>query len=278
MTVPFELMRQISQPDVRSKIRAGSYCDHTSGLADGFLQANLVILEQSYASDFMKFCLQNPKPCPLVGVTDTGSPYMRTLGSNIDIRTDVPSYHVYRYGLLDETATNISTLWTDQMVGFALGCSFTFEHALIRAGISLWHVENNRTVPMFRTNIETIEAGPFAGPMVVSMRAIPIKKLEDVRAISANFPMAHGPPVHWGDPAEIGIADLNAPDWGDPSPVSDEDIAVFWACGVTPQAAILRAKLDIAITHKPGQMLITDIPEDAELPIISPATQLSKVK
>ena len=272
MTAPFEQMRQISQPSVRSKIRAGSYCDHTSGLANGFLQANLVILDQSYALDFMRFCQRNPKPCPLVGVTDTGSPYIRTLGNDVDIRTDVPSYYIYRHGLLDETATDISTLWNDQMVGFALGCSFTFEHALIRAGISLWHVDNNRTVPMFRTNIATIEAGPFAGPMVVSMRAIPIKKLEMVRSISANFPMAHGTPVHWGDATEIGITDLNMPDWGDPSPVGDEEIAVFWACGVTPQAAILQARLDISITHKPGQMLITDIAEDAEVPIISTAT------
>ena len=197
---------------------------------------------------------------------------MRTLGTDIDIRTDVPSYYVYRHGLLDENATDIFTLWNDQMVGFALGCSFTFEHALIRAGIPVWHMEHNRTVPMFKTNIETIEAGPFAGPMVVSMRAIPRKKMEMVFSISANFPLAHGAPVHWGDPALIGIGDLNAPDWGDPSPVGDDEIAVFWACGVTPQAAILKAKPAISITHKPGQMLITDIAEDAKVPTMSPAS------
>ena len=270
MTNSFEQLRQNKQPNVRSKIREGSYCGHTSGLADGFLQANLVILEQPYALDFMRFCQRNPKACPLVGVTDTGSPYLHTLGTDIDIRTDVPSYYVYRHGTLDETATDISTLWNDQMVGFALGCSFTFEHALIRAGIPLWHMENDRTVPMFKTNIETIEAGPFAGPMVVSMRAIPSKKLEMVFAISANFPMAHGAPVHSGDPTVIGIANLNAPDWGDPSPVGDDEIAVFWACGVTPQAAIIHAKPTISITHKPGQMLITDIHENAEVPVIPP--------
>ena len=142
MTTSFEKLRQSSQPNVRSKIRAGSYCDHTSGLADGFLQANLVILEKSYAPDFMRFCQRNPKPCPLVGLTDTGSPYLRTLGADIDIRTDVPSYNIYRYGVLVGTATDISTIWNDQMVGFALGCSFTFEHALIRAGIPVWHMEN----------------------------------------------------------------------------------------------------------------------------------------
>ena len=268
MTTSFEQLRQLSQAEVRSKIRAGAYCDQTSGLANGFLQANLVILEQSHAFDFMRFCQRNPKSCPLVGVSDTGSPYMHTLGTDIDIRTDVPSYYVYRHGLLDDTATDISTLWNDQMVGFALGCSFTFEHALLRAGIPIWHIENDRTVPMFKTNIKTIEAGPFAGPMVVSMRAIPIEKLEMVCSISANFPMAHGAPVHWGKPSKIGIADLNAPDWGDPSPVGDDEIAVFWACGVTPQTAILNAKPAISITHKPGQMLITDVVEDAEIPII----------
>lgn len=271
MTTSFEKLRQRSQPDVRSKIRAGSYCDHTSGLANGFLQANVVILEQSLALDFMRFCQRNPKPCPLVGVTDTGSPYLRTLGTDIDIRTDVPSYNVYRHGVLDNTTTDISTLWNDQMVGFALGCSFTFEHALIRAGVSLWHIENNRTVPMFKTSIKTIEAGPFTGPMVVSMRAIPFEKLEMVRSISAKFPMAHGAPVHWGDPAKIGIVDLKTPDWGDPSPIGKSEIAVFWACGVTPQAAIIHAKPSISITHKPGQMLITDIVEDAEVPVIAPA-------
>ena len=271
MTNSYEQLRQMTQNDVRSKIRAGTYSGHTSGLADGFLQANLVILDQSYAVDFMSFCKRNPKACPLVGVTDTGSPHVHTLGADIDIRTDVPSYCVYRHGSLDEMTTDISTLWNDQMVGFALGCSFTFEHALIRAGIPVWHVENDRTVPMFKTNIETIEAGPFAGPMVVSMRAIPRKKLEMVFSISANFPMAHGAPVHWGDPAIIGITDLNAPDWGNPSPVGDNEIAVFWACGVTPQAAILQAKPAISITHKPGRMLITDIAEDSQVSIISPA-------
>ena len=137
MATSFEQLRQESQPNVRSKIRAGLYCDHTSGLANGFLQANLVILEQSFALDFMRFCQRNPKPCPLVGVTDTGSPYLHTLGTDIDIRTDVPSYNIYQHGVLDETITDISALWNDQMVGFALGCSFTFEHALIRAGISV---------------------------------------------------------------------------------------------------------------------------------------------
>jgi len=271
MTLPFEKLRQQNKDEVRRQIRSGAYCDHTSGLANGYLQANLVILDQHFALDFMRFCQRNPKPCPLVGVTDTGSPYMRTLGADIDIRRDVPSFNIYRDGTLSETRHDITDLWTDSMVGFALGCSFTFEHALIRADVPVWHIDHDRTVPMFETNIPTNPSGPFSGPMVVSMRAIDRDKLDLVRQISGQFPLAHGKPVHWGDPAEIGITDINKPDWGDPAPIGDQQVAVFWACGVTPQAAIMRAKPPISITHKPGQMLITDVPENAEVPIVPTA-------
>lgn len=267
MTATFEQLRSLDQYAVRAQIRSSAYCDHTSGMASGFLQANLVILDAAYALDFMRFCQRNPKPCPLVGVTDTGTPFMQTLGKDIDIRSDVPGFNIYRDGKMSQSVPDIHDLWNDQMVGFALGCSFTFEHALIRAGIALWHIDNNRTVPMFETSIATIKAGPFSGPMVVSMRAIPVEKIDMVKQISATFPMAHGGPVHIGDPADIGIADINAPDWGDPAPIAAGHVPVFWACGVTPQAALKRAKLPLSITHKPGQMLITDVPEDAETPI-----------
>ena len=215
----------------------------------------------------MRFCQRNPKPCPVVGVSDTGIPMMATLGQDIDIRTDVPSYNIYRHGRLAESCSDIKALWQNNMVAFALGCSFTFEHAILRAGFPLFHVTHNRTVPMFKTTIATVEAGPFGGPMVVSMRAIAADRLDEVRAISAQFPLAHGSPVHWGDPAAIGIDDIAAPDWGDPTPVGDDELAVFWACGVTPQAAIMRAALPLCITHKPGQMLITDISDAAETPV-----------
>ena len=215
----------------------------------------------------MRFCQRNPKPCPVVGVSDTGIPMMATLGQDIDIRTDVPSYNIYRHGRLAESCSDIKALWQNNMVAFALGCSFTFEHAILRAGFPLFHVTHNRTVPMFKTTIATVEAGPFGGPMVVSMRAIAADRLDEVQAISAQFPLAHGSPVHWGDPAAIGIDDIAAPDWGDPTPVGDDELAVFWACGVTPQAAIMRAALPLCITHKPGQMLITDISDAAETPV-----------
>jgi len=169
--------------ELRSAIRAGRYRAHTAGLGAGFLQANLVILPEGHALDFMRFCQRNPKPCPLVGVSDTGDPLMRTLGRDIDIRTDVPAYNIYRAGRLERSATDIRDVWSDDMVAFALGCSFTFEHALMRAGIGLWHVENDKTVPMFRSAIACVPAGPFRADMVVSLRAIPQTRLDDATAI-----------------------------------------------------------------------------------------------
>lgn len=260
-------MKTMNRDAIRSAIRKGTYRSHTAGLAPGVLQSNLAILPERYALDFMRFCQRNPKPCPLSGVSDTGSPMMFTLGRDIDIRTDVPAYNVYIDGKLDKTVQDISAIWEDDLVAFALGCSFTFEHALMHAGVRLWHIDNNTTVPMFRSNIDTIPAGPFHGKMVVSMRAIPLAQVELVVEISRRFPLAHGAPVHAGDPAKIGISDIALPEWGNAAPVPEGHVPVFWACGVTPQVAIEQAGLPICITHKPGHMLITDVPEDAETPI-----------
>ncbi|MDU8913894.1 putative hydro-lyase [Aestuariicoccus sp. MJ-SS9] len=264
----YETLRRATLPDVRMAIREGRYRSHTAGLGTGCLQANLAIMPEAYALDFMRYCQRNPKPCPLVGVSDTGNPILFNLGRDIDIRTDVPAYNIYRDGVLDGRVTDIRDLWTDDMVAFALGCSFTFEHALQEAGIPIWHIDNNTTVPMFRSNRDTVPAGPFSGRMVVSMRAIPEDQLARTIEISRQFPLAHGGPVHWGDPAGIGIADVSAPDWGDPAPVPEGHVPVFWACGVTPQVAIENARLPLCITHTPGHMLITDIAEDAETPVL----------
>ena len=253
--------------DVRKAIRAEDYCGHTAGLGGLKLQANLAILPERYALDFMRFCQRNPKPCPLVGVSDTGNSRLSTLGHDIDIRTDVPAYYLYKNGELTETVQNLVDVWRDDFVTFALGCSFTFEHARQAAGIRNWHIDNNTTVPMFETTIATVPAGPFKGPMVVSMRAIPDNRIDEAIAISERFPMAHGKPVHVGNPGAIGINDVFAPKWGDPAPIPDGTTPVFWACGVTPQAAIRQARPPISITHKPGHMLITDIADDAETPI-----------
>lgn len=262
-------LAQADVATVRATIRAGRYARHTAGLAAGVLQCNLAILPESLALDFMRFCQRNPRPCPLVAVSDTGDPLLRTLGADIDARTDAPRYNIYRDGALAAQAQDISTLWRDDLVTFALGCSFTFERALIAAGVPMRHVERDLTVPMYRTTLQTVPAGPFGGGMVVSMRPVRAADLERVRALCARFPLAHGAPVHAGDPAALGIADLARPDWGDAVAVRDDETPVFWACGVTPQNAILRAKPPLAITHAPGHMLISDVPEDAESPILT---------
>lgn len=255
-------LRQADPATLRRAIRDGAYMGHTAGLAPGFLQANLVILPESHALDFMRYCHRNPRPCPLVGVSDTGSPRIDALG-DFDLRHDLPAYNVYRDGVLADSTTDIADLWRDDLVAFALGCSFTFETALQAAGIPQWHIDNDRTVPMFRSTIPTAPAGPFMGPTVVSMRAIPEDRVDEARAISARFPHAHGAPLHAGDPSAIGITNLDRPDWGDPAPVPAGHVPVFWACGVTPQAAITAARPAFCITHKPGHMLVTDVPDDA---------------
>ena len=267
-----ETLRHMPLADVRAVIRAGAYRSHTAGLGQGYLQANLAIMPEAHALDFMRYCQRNPKPCPLTGVSDTGNPVLSTMGRDIDIRTDVPAYNIYRNGRLDSAVNDITDIWQDDFVVFALGCSFTFERALEAAGIPLWHIQNDKTVPMFRSNIATVPAGPFSGRMVVSMRAIPEDRVGEAVEISRRYPLAHGAPVHAGDPAAIGITDVAAPDWGDPAPVPEGSVPVFWACGVTPQVALEAARLPICITHKPGHMLITDIAEDAEVPVLAPQT------
>lgn len=263
----YQALKTTALKDVRQAIRSGCYAAHTAGLGAGYLQANLAIMPEMYALDFMRFCQRNPKPCPLTGVSDTGNPQMFTMGRDIDIRTDVPAYNIYRGGVLEGDVTDLSTLWQDDFVVFALGCSFTFEHALQKAGIAIWHIDNDKTVPMFRSDIDTVPAGPFSGKMAVSMRAVPQGRVDEVMEISRQFPLAHGGPVFWGDPEQIGIADITKPDWGDAAPVPSGHVPMFWACGVTPQIAIEAARLPLCITHKPGHMLITDIPEDAENPV-----------
>ncbi len=260
----YETLKGETVAAVRMAIRRGDFRGQTAGLALGKLQANLAILPRDQAQDFIRFCELNPKPCPLVGVSAPGDPIMQGLGADIDIRSDLPGYNVYRDGQLSESRSDITALWTDDLIALALGCSFTFERALLAAGIPLWHIERNKTVPMYRTSLETVAVGQFGGGMVVSMRGIPADKVEDAIEISSRFPWAHGSPVHWGDPSDIGIADFDNPDWGDAPEIGDGEVPVFWACGVTPQNAIMRAGLPLCITHKPGHMLITDIDETGD--------------
>ncbi|GAA0781252.1 putative hydro-lyase [Roseibium denhamense] len=266
----FEHIRALLPSEARAAIRSGAYTRHTAGLAAGYLQANLVVLREVHALDFARFCQRNPKPCPVVGMTDAGSPQFRTLGRDVDLCRDVPSYNIYENGRITATVPDISSYWKEDHVGFALGCSFTFETALIAAGIPVRHIDADTTVPMYRTSIELTPAGPFGGTMVVSMRPIPRDRVAEAIAISSKFPLAHGAPVHTGSPGEIGIRDLAAPDWGDSVDIKPDEVPCFWACGVTPQAALLSANLPLVITHTPGHMLITDVPETAEIPVIQP--------
>jgi uncharacterized protein YcsI (UPF0317 family) len=244
---------------VRRLIREGAWTSHTSGLADDHVQGNVVILPEALADHFLRYCQRNPKPCPVLAVSEPGNPALPALGEDIDIRTDVPRYRVWREGKLESEPTSIGDLWRDDLVTFVIGCSFSFEQALIEGGLSLRHVEEGKNVSMFRTNIETEAAGPFSGPMVVTMR--PLKAAAVVRAvqITSRFPGVHGAPVHVGDPSLIGITDITKPDYGDAVDVLPGELPVFWACGVTPQVAISHARPDFCITHAPGAMLITDL-------------------
>jgi uncharacterized protein YcsI (UPF0317 family) len=244
---------------LRAAIRAGRHSTHTSGLASDHVQGNVVILPQALAGDFLRYCQLNPKPCPLLAVSQPGDPMLPKLGADIDIRTDVPRYRVWRHGELVAEPTDLHALWREDLVTFVIGCSFSFEQALLDAGLSLRHVDQNRNVAMYRSNVATAAAGPFNGPMVVSMR--PLKAQAAILAIqvTSRFPDVHGAPVHLGDPALIGIADLGKPDYGDAVDVMPDELPVFWACGVTPQAAIAQARPDFCITHAPGAMLITDL-------------------
>lgn len=244
---------------LRAAIRSGAFQGHTSGHAQQHVQGNLVLLPKAQAADFLLYCQRNPKPCPLLAVGEPGDPSLPTLGEGIDLRTDLPRYRVWRHGELVAEPHDIRGLWQDDLVSFVLGCSFSFEQALIDSGVRLRHVEQGRNVAMFRTHIATVPAGPFAGPLVVTMR--PLKAADAIRAvqITSRFPAVHGAPVHLGDPTLIGINDLARPDYGDPVEVRADELPVFWACGVTPQAALVQAKVPFAITHAPGAMLVTDL-------------------
>ena len=262
--INFKDARQLSSKEIRKKIRLELYNNHTSGLATNKLQANIVILPKEYTTDFYNFCKLNSKACPLVGQTKLNNPYFETLGDDIDIRFDVPLYNVYKNGALTCTVKNIENYWNNNFIAFAIGCSFSFEDALLNAGLEIDHITNNKVVPMYRTNIKNKKSGPFNSKMVVSMRIFNQKDINKVKQVSGNFSFAHGDPIHIGNPVEIGINNILSPDWGDsPRKKNDDEEYIFWACGVTPQNAIIEAKIPFCITHTPGHMLITDISENS---------------
>ena len=242
----------------RRAVRTGAHRGPTAGLAPGYVQGNLAILPQALAADFLRFCQLNPKPCPVIGTSAPGDWRVPALGEDLDIRTDLPRYRVWRNGELVAEPEDVREFWRDDLVSFVIGCSFSFEEALMSDGIELRHITQRCNVPMYRTSIATAEAGPFHGPMVVSMR--PMTPANAIRAvqITTRFPSVHGAPVHVGKPELIGIADVMKPDYGDAVEVREDELPVFWACGVTPQSVIATVKPEFCITHYPGSMLVTD--------------------
>jgi len=243
----------------RAEIRAGRFTKNTASVASGAVQGNVVILPADWAADFQRFCYLNPKPCPLIGVSEPGDPYLPMLGEDIDIRSDVGAYRVFEDGKAIDEVFDVTDIWRDDLVTFILGCSFSFEEALMQAGLPLRHVEMDVVVPMYTTNIQTKPAGPYRGRTVTSMR--PFTPANAIRAIqiTSRFPNVHGAPLHFGDPSQIGIEDIDKPEFGgDRVDFYEGEVPVFWACGVTPQVVIESAKPPFCITHKPGRMLVTD--------------------
>ncbi|SEP08210.1 Uncharacterized protein YcsI, UPF0317 family [Methylobacterium sp. ap11] len=257
MTLPFDRAR-ISGEAARLACRSGAITGCTAGIADGFVQGNLAVLPADLAAEFLLFAQRNPKSCPIIGVSAPGERRIPELGLDLDIATDIPGYRVWRDGEVVAERDEVVDLWRDDLVAFVIGCSYSFEAAMAEDGLPLRHVEMGVRVPMYRTSIPCTPTGRFAGPMVVSMR--PLTPAQAIRAvqITSRFPAVHGAPVHLGRPDLIGIADIAAPDYGDPVTIGADEIPVFWACGVTPQSVIAAVRPAFAITHAPGCMLITD--------------------
>ena len=245
--------------DVRKLIREGKLSGQTSGMCDGYAQANLVVLPKDIAYDFLLFCQRNPRPCPLLEVSDTGSRLLRTIAEGADIATDLPKYRLYKKGELAGEYTDVSELWRDDFVSFLIGCSFSFEGDLLAADVPVRQIEEEKNVPMYDTNIPCESAGVFHGNMVVSMRPLPHALVPKAVLITGQMPRVHGAPIHIGAPEAIGIKDLAHPDYGDAVTIREGEVPVFWPCGVTPQNAVMQSKPDLVITHAPGHMLITDV-------------------
>lgn len=252
-------MEAVTPAVARAKFRAGLRVP-TASCVPGFVQANLVIVPRDAASEFERFARLNPGPCPLLDVSEPGDPATR-LAAGADLRTDLPAYRIWEHGRCTAEPDDILSWWREDMVAFLTGCSFTFERALLAAGVPVRHLEQKSNVAMYITSRPCQAAGRFSGPLVVSMRPVPAGLVSVAAEVTARYPAAHGAPVHIGDPSALGIGDMSRPDFGDPVEVRPGDVPVFWACGVTPQVALAAARLPLAITHAPGHMLITDVPD-----------------
>lgn len=243
---------------VRDLITKGVITSSTSGMAAGYVQANLICLPKDYADEFYEFAKLNSQPCPVLEVFE-GEPVSKFLAPGAPVLSCIPWYNIYRNGKLEKTIPDATEYWTKDMVGFLIGCSYSFEEALLKNGIEIRHMTLGTPVPMFRTTIHCKPYGRFHGDYVVSMRPMTPENAQKAKEITEQFPNVHGGPVEIGDPAAIGIKDVNKPDYGMPVPFYDKEIPVFWACGVTPQFVVENVKPPIAISHKPGFMFVSDI-------------------
>jgi uncharacterized protein YcsI (UPF0317 family) len=251
--------------EIRQLCRTGMLDTPTPGLALGYVQANLVILPLALAFEFLLFCQRNPKSCPILEVTEAGNPEPRIIAPGADIRTDLPRYQIFRQGQLVGETTDILSLWREDFIAFLMGCSFSFENALLNAGLPVRHIEESKNVPMYKTNLICLPTQKFSSPLVVSMRPIPMHQVVQAVEITSRYVKAHGSPIHIGNPEAIGITALENPDYGDAVSIRENEVPVFWACGVTTQTAILQLKPDLAITHAPGHMFISDLKDESLL-------------
>jgi uncharacterized protein YcsI (UPF0317 family) len=259
---PLPDLSGLSPHELRARFRAGETARPTAGLAPGYAQANLVVLPRQHAFDFLLFCQRNPKPCPLLEVIEPGGTEPAVTAPGADLRTDLPRYRIWHAGQLEAEVTDVREWWRPDLVSFLLGCSFTFEAALLRASVPVRHIEQGTNVPMYVTTIACTPAGIFHGPLVVSMRPLPPQQVVRAVQLTSRYPAVHGAPVHIGDPHAIGNHDLARPDYGDAVEVRPGEVPVFWACGVTPQAVALRSRPAFMLTHAPGHMFITDLPDE----------------
>lgn len=268
MPLPFDItpFRSTSPAEMRRLIRAGEWIHPTSGLCLPHVQANMIVLPKDWAYDFLVFAQRNPKPCPILDVTEPGSGEAGIIAPGSDVRTDIPKYRVWQNGELVDEPDDILRYWKEDLVAFLLGCSFSFEGALIDAGIPIRHIDSGRNVPMYVTNIQCRPAGRLSGPMVVSMRPVRYSQVPKAVLCTGRFPSVHGAPVHIGNPDAIGIKDINKPEFGDAVEIRDGEVPVFWACGVTPQAVLMKSRPPFAITHAPGHMFIGD-PKDSDFAV-----------
>lgn len=250
---------ELSPHEIRNEIRLKRWNGTTYGLAKKYAQVSPVILAEKYADDFLRLCKVNPKIFPLYGVSETGNSKLSFLGEDVDVKSDLSSYRVYSNGQFNGNTGSIKEIWQDDFVTFAIGCSLSFEEILIMQGIPLRHLQENKKIPAYQTNIELNSTGAFSGKTFVTMRQFSTLDSTKATTLTAQFPKFHGAPLHSGDCTQIGIKDLSKPDYGDTPTLYKDDIPLYWACGITVLQVIEKAEMPIAIVVNPGYMLITDL-------------------